>query len=617
VEELLDFLGDWKRTNRCGELRAVHAGQTVTLMGWVHRRRDLGQLIFIDLRDRAGIVQVVFNPGTENATGGAPSTAPRDPRAREAHKKAEQLRGEFVAAVQGKVVRREKPNPELATGEIEVLATSLKILNTAKTPPFPIEDEITATEETRLRYRYVDLRRTKPHANLALRHKIVLEIRKAMDEMGFYEVETPMLTRATPEGARDYLVPSRVHPGHFYALPQSPQIFKQILMISGLDRYFQIARCFRDEDLRHDRQPDFTQLDLEMSFPQQEDIFGVIEIVMQRVMRVIGVEVTVPFPRMLYREAIRRFGSDKPDLRFGMELADVTAQMEPARATLGFEGPAFAFAAPGAGSFSRKQVDEIVEKAKSLDAKGCYTVKIDASGAVQSGLAKTLGEDGVRKLAAAAGAKAGDLVVAVAAKEQIPGTENAALIAGQLRVHVAEQLGLITAATGKKRWAFVWLTGFPAFEWSTTEGMWVASQHPFTGIVEEDLDLLEQPERRGEIRSRGYDLVLNGYELGSGSIRIHRQDVQARVFRALGLSDEEARKRFGFFLEALSYGTPPHGGIALGIDRICMLLAGETSLREVIAFPKTAKAQDLMADAPNTVPAEQLDELGIEVKKTE
>jgi aspartyl-tRNA synthetase len=355
-----------------------------------------------------------------------------------------------------------------------------------------------------------------------------------------------------------------------------------------------------------------------MSFPQQDDIFGVIETVMQRVMRVIGVEVAAPFQRMLYRDAVRRYGTDKPDLRFSMELQDVTVVMEPARATLGHEGSVFALAAPGAASFSRKQIDELVEKAKAFDAKGCYTAKVTAEG-IQSPLTKTLGDEGVRKLAEAVGAKAGDLVVAVSAKEQIPGTENAALIAGQLRLWLADKLGILQSpevkgrpfAPAQGKWGFVWLTGFAAFDWSVSEKQWVPAQHPFTGIVEEDLDLLEQPARRGEIRSKGYDLVLNGYELGSGSIRIHRQDVQARVFRALGLSDEEARRRFGFFLDALAYGTPPHGGIALGIDRIAMLLAGETSLREVIAFPKTAKAQDLMADAPNTVPLEQLTELGL------
>jgi aspartyl-tRNA synthetase len=599
---MLDALGQLKRSCYAGELRAEHAGREVVLLGWVHRRRDLGQLIFIDVRDRAGIAQVVFNK----------ETAP------EAHAKAEQLRSEYVIAVEGRVTRRAKANPEIATGEVEVVASKLHLLNTAKTPPFPIEENITATEETRLRFRYLDLRRPRLQANMALRHRVVLEIRKAMDDLGFYEVETPMLTRATPEGARDYLVPSRVHPGHFYALPQSPQIFKQILMISGLDKYFQIARCFRDEDLRADRQPDFTQLDLEMSFPTRDDVFAVVEHVCQRAWRVIGVELKTPFPRMTYRDAVRRFGTDKPDLRFGMELADVTAIFEPAREKFGFVGCVFALAAPGAAAWSRKQVDELAERAKSLDAQGCYTAKVEAGGAVQSALAKTLGDDAVKRLAEAAGAKAGDLVVAVAAKEQIPGTEAAALIAGTLRNYLADKLGLIARTQPfdpkREQWEFLFLTDFPAFEWSVNEKQWVPAQHPFTGIVEEDLDLLEQPERRGEIRSKGYDLVLNGVELASGSIRNHRQDVQARVFRALGLDDETARRRFGFFLDALAYGTPPHGGIAPGIDRMVMLMAGETSLREVIAFPKTAKAQDLMAEAPSEVEPAQLEELGIAIK---
>ncbi|HVN10043.1 MAG TPA: aspartate--tRNA ligase [Patescibacteria group bacterium] len=591
---MLDFLGELKRTHRCGDLRAPDEGKPVVLMGWVHRRRDHGQLIFIDLRDRAGLVQVVFHKD----------------RAAEAHAKAESLRAEFVAAIEGRVARREKPNPELPTGEIEIIATRLLILNTAQTPPFTVEDDTTAVEETRLRYRYLDLRRPRLARNIALRHKIVLEIRKTMDEMGFYEIETPMLTRSTPEGARDYLVPSRVHPGQFYALPQSPQIFKQILMISGLDRYFQIVRCFRDEDLRADRQPEFTQLDLEMSFIRQDEVFEAIEQVMVRAFQTIGVTVARPFRHLLYKDAIRRYGSDKPDLRFGLELVDLTAHFAAGRQTLGLEGSVFGFAAPGAAAWSRKQLDEMVEKGKSAGAKAVYTVKVASEG-ITSGLEKTLGADGVRALVAAIGAKPGDLVVAAAAKQEIKGTEAAALVAGQLRLYFADKLNLIP----KDRWELAWITGFPLFEWSETDNAWVSAQHPFTGIFEDDLDLLEQPERRGEIRSKGYDLVLNGYELGSGSVRIHRQDVQARVFRALGLTDEQARQRFGFFLDALTYGTPPHGGIALGIDRIAMLLAGEKSLREVIAFPKTAKAQDLMADSPSPVDPAQLDELGIRIKE--
>jgi aspartyl-tRNA synthetase len=594
---VLDSLGNLKRTHRCGELRASDADRDVVLMGWVHRRRDLGQLIFIDLRDRAGIAQIVFNKELHP----------------EAHKRAEELRAEFVVAVEGRVIRRQKANLDLATGEVEVMASKLHLLNTAKTPPFVIEDEVNASEETRLRYRYLDLRRPKPAAHLALRHRVILEIRKALDEMGFYEIETPVLTRSTPEGARDYLVPSRIHHGQFYALPQSPQIFKQLLMIGGLDRYFQIARCYRDEDLRADRQPEFTQLDLEMSFPTQDTIFGVIEEVMVRAWAAEGAVAKSPFPRMKHREAIRRYGSDKPDLRFGMELRDVTSFFaSPEASGLHIEGSVFAFAAAGAAAFSRKQLDELSERAKSLDARGLYTIKVAAEG-ISSPLEKNLGAGGVKKVADAVGAKAGDLVLAVAAKKQVPGTETAALIAGQIRLMMAEKLNLIQPG----RWEFLWITDFPLFDWSETDNQWVTAQHPFTGIVEEDLDKLEDPAKRGEIRSKGYDLVLNGSELGSGSIRIHRQDIQSRVFAALGLTEEQARQRFGFFLDALTYGTPPHGGIALGLDRVVALLAGEKSIREVIAFPKTTAAQDLMADSPSPVDTAQLNELGIAIKESE
>ncbi len=588
---MFDSLGNLKRSHYCGALRASDADKEVVLMGWVHRRRDLGQLIFIDLRDRAGIAQIMFNKE-------------QNP---DAHAKAEQLRSEFVVAVEGRVVHRQRTNPEISTGEVEVMATRLHILNNSKTPPFAIEDEVTATEETRLRYRYLDLRRPKLHSNIELRHRIVFAIRETLDELGFFEIETPLLTRSTPEGARDCLVPSRIHHGQFYALPQSPQIFKQILMISGMDRYFQICKCIRDEDFRADRQLEFTQLDLEMSFPRREDIFDAIECVMARVCALVGVNVQRPFRHMEYKEALRRYGSDKPDLRFGMELQNVTQFLEPARAALRFEGNVQGVVAPGAALWSRKQLDELAEFAKAAGAPGVYTVKVTTEG-ISSPLEKNLGADGLEKLVAAIGAKPGDLIVAAAAKEQIQHSDASLGVAGQIRLYLGDKLNRID----RSKWEFVWITGFALFEWSEREKRWVSAQHPFTGIIEEDIDKLETEP--WACRSKGYDLVLNGNELGSGSIRIHRQDVQARMFKALGLSDEQARHRFGFFLDALTYGTPPHGGIALGIDRIAMLLAGEKSLRDVIAFPKTAKAQDLMSEAPSTVDQDQLDELGIAIQ---
>jgi aspartyl-tRNA synthetase len=589
---LLDALGNLHRTHYAGDLRASDADNNVVLMGWVHRRRDLGQLIFIDLRDRSGIAQIVFNK--EVSTG--------------AHHKAEELRSEYVIAVEGRVIRRQKPNPELASGDVEILATHLHILNNAKTPPFQIEDEVTASEETRLRYRYLDLRRSKPHKNLALRHRVVLAMRKTLDDLGFYEIETPILTRSTPEGARDCLVPSRVHHGQFYALPQSPQIFKQILMISGMDRYFQICKCFRDEDFRADRQLEFTQLDLEMSFPRQQDVFDVIERVVESVWALIGVSVKRPFPHLDYKDVLRRYGSDKPDLRFAMELHNVTSYFEPARAALRFEGNIQAVVAPGAAAFSRKQLDELGEHAKSAGAGSVYTIKVTPEGA-SSSLEKNLGAETLKKLASELGAEAGDLIVAITAKQQIPHTDTSLSVAGQVRLYLGDKLNLID----RSQWAFAWITGFALFEWSETEKRWVSAQHPFTGVYEEDVPKLETAP--WECRSKGYDLVLNGIELGSGSIRIHRQDIQAAMFKALGLTDEQARKRFGFFLDALTYGTPPHGGIALGLDRIVMLMAGEKSIREVIAFPKTTAAVDLMAESPSEVSPEQLDELGIEIKK--
>ena len=591
---MLDTLGNLKRTKYCGDLRATDADRDVVLMGWVQRRRDLGQLIFIDLRDRAGIAQIVFNKE----------------QAPEVHAKAEDLRSEFVVAVEGRVVRRQKANPDIPTGEVEVLATRLHLLNKSKTPPFPIEEETTASEETRLRYRYLDLRRPKLHSNIELRHRVVFEIRKVLNELGFFEIETPLLTRSTPEGARDCLVPSRIHHGQFYALPQSPQIFKQILMISGMDRYFQICKCIRDEDFRADRQLEFTQLDVEMSFPHQQDIFDAIEPVMERVCTLVGVKVQRPFRHMEYKEALRLYGSDKPDLRFGMELRDVTEFFEPARGVLHFDGNMQAVVAPAAASWSRKQLDELAEYAKSAGARGIYTAKVGVQGIVSS-LEKNLGADALKQLARAVGAQPGDLIVAAAASEQIPHSDTSLNVAGQIRLYLGDKLNLID----RNKWEFLWITGFALFEWSESEKSWRSAQHPFTGIVEEDIEKLETAP--WECRSKGYDLVLNGNELGSGSIRIHRQDVQARMFKALGLSDEQARHRFGFFLDALTYGTPPHGGIALGIDRVVMLLAKEKSLREVIAFPKTAKAQDLMSEAPSTVDQAQLDELGIAIQEPE
>ena len=592
----LDALGDLKRTHMCGELRPSDVGAKVTLLGWVQRRRDLGRLIFLDVRDRSGLTQIVTNP--ENAP--------------DAHARADQCRPEFVIAVEGEVVKREKGNASLPTGEIEVAATKIHILNDARTPPFPIEAEVTATEETRLRHRYLDLRRPLLQKTIPLRHKIVLAIRKTLDEAGFYEIETPFLTRSTPEGARDYLVPSRVHPGQFYALPQSPQIFKQLLMISGFDRYFQIVRCFRDEDLRADRQPEFTQLDLEISFATPDQVFAVIEKVLAAACAEAGVDVKVPFLRLAYAEAMARYGSDKPDTRFGMELKDVSEVFVPVAEALKISAPVHAMAVPGAAGLTRKQKDALTEDVKKAGGRALYFAKVTADG-VDSPLKKNLDPVALTRLQELTGASDGDLILMVPSGES-KNPYAAAKVLGELRVRLARELGLIPEG----QWNFLWVTDFPLFEWSETGNRWASAHHPFTGPADEDLDKLSAGKDLGAVRSKAYDLVLNGTELGSGSIRIHRQDVQQQIFKTLGMSDEEAKERFGFFLDALTYGTPPHGGIALGIDRIVMLLvpptagvAGATSLRDVIAFPKTAAAQDLMADAPSPIESPQESELGL------
>ena len=598
---MLDFLGDLKRTHMCGELRASDAGAKVVLMGWVNKRRDLGNLIFLDLRDRSGITQVVIT-----ADAGA-----------EVHDRATAVRSEFVVAVIGHAKLREPNtvNKNIPTGEIEVIADELRILNDCKPLPFTPSDTVLANEEVRLKYRYIDLRRPELHRNIELRHQVAIAIRDHLSAQGFYEIETPFMTRSTPEGARDYLVPSRVYPGEFYALPQSPQLFKQILMISGFDKYFQIVRCFRDEDLRADRQPEFTQIDLEISFPRPETVFRVVEGFLKAAFSTIGVALQTPFPQMSYDQAIRLYGIDKPDLRLPA-MADVRAAFTAENLeTLHVDSdlPIVAIVIPKVGELSRKERDEI----KTLfgdrkDAKVFEDIKRleksfpEAVAKIRE-LAKPNAEDLV---VVVAGAKRTEAANAVKSRQQAYGVYSAA---GQLRLAVGQKYAERHGAYKHGNFHLLWVTDFPMFEWDETEQRWNAAHHPFTSPHEQDMDKLESDP--GAVRALAYDVVLNGTELGSGSIRIHRQDIQAKIFKALGMSPEEQQARFGFFLEALQYGTPPHGGIALGLDRIVMVLAGAESLREVIPFPKTAKAVDLMVDAPTPVSERQLKELGIAVKK--
>ena len=563
-------------------------GREATLTGWVHRVRDLGSLVFVDVRDRYGVTQVVA----------------RDDAALLAE--AKRLRPEFVVAVAGTVERRSDDtlNPKIATGEVEIAVRSIDVLNTSKRPPFHIAEETPVSEDIRLKYRYLDLRRQRMQRNLALRHRLVLAVRRTLDEQGFLEVETPVLAKSTPEGARDYLVPSRVHPGEFFALPQSPQIFKQILMISGLDRYFQIARCFRDEDLRADRQPEFTQIDMEMSFATPDIVFGIVERLMRAVCAVADLHVETPFPRLTYAEAMARYGSDKPDLRIGMEIADVSAVFADSRFRVFREcvaggGAVRALAVPGAGGWSRSQVDKLVDEAIALGASGLVWARRGPEGDVQSSILKVAGADALGRLLEAAGAGGDDLVLVAAGTGEEPSR-----LLGQLRLLLARREGLVD----ESRPALAWVVDFPMFEWNETEGRHVSRHHPFTSPHDDDRGLLDGGDLGG-IRAKAYDLVFNGWEIGGGSIRIHDQRLQRRVFELLKISDEDARSRFGFFLDALEYGTPPHGGIAFGVDRIAALLAGEASIRDVMAFPKTAAAVDLMTGAPSAVTPHQLREL--------
>jgi aspartyl-tRNA synthetase len=583
-------MGAGMRTHRCGELRAEHAGTEVTLCGWVGRQRDHGGVLFVDLRDREGYVQVVFHP-EENPS---------------AHGVAEGLKAESVVRVVGEV--RPRPdgtvNPGLPTGEIEVAAREVEVLSVAETPPFPIEDRTSADEKLRLRYRYLDIRRPELTARLRTRHHAIRTIRRFFDERGFVEVETPMLTGSTPEGARDFLVPSRLQPGEFYALPQSPQLFKQILMVAGLDRYYQIVRCFRDEDLRADRQPEFTQLDVEMSFVAEEDVMALIEEMLAEVWReVIGVEVKTPFPRYAYADLMAAYGSDNPDLRYGMELADVSEVFRDTgfRAfggALADGGVVKGFAAPGAASWSRKDLDGLVVEAQGRGASGLVWMAW-SGGQARSPVEKHVSADEVSSVVETTGAEDGDLVLLVADKEARANT-----VLDGLRRHMAERLEMIPP----NRWAFLWVTEPPLFEWSEDEERWVSVHHPFTSPATDDLS----PETA---RARAYDVVVNGVELGGGSIRIHRPEVQRKVFEALGFSPEEAEERFGFLLEAFRYGVPPHGGIAFGMDRTAMLLAGQDNLREVIAFPKTQSGADLLTGAPAPVPDEYLRDVGLQLRR--
>ena len=582
------------RSHRCTEVSSANIGEKVTVMGWVQKRRNLGSLIFIDLRDRSGILQLVFNEETVGAEGYA---------------KAESLRSEFVIAVTGKVEKRSAAvNENLKTGDIEIIATDIRILSESQTPPFAIEENSPTKEDIRLKYRYLDLRRPDIQSKLMLRSKVLRLMRDFMADEGFLEIETPILCKSTPEGARDYLVPSRVHQGNFYALPQSPQIFKQLLMASGYDRYFQIARCFRDEDLRADRQPEFTQADMELSFVDIEDVIDVNERLLKHIFKeAIGVDVPVPFPRMPWQEAMDRYGSDKPDTRFGMELVDVSEVVKGTefvvfKGALEAGGTVRGINVEGQAAMPRKKIDKLVEFAKGYGAKGLAYLAVNEDGTYKSSFAKFMTEEELAALVATMNGKPGDLLLFAADNKHLVWS-----VLGALRLEMGKELGLMD----ENQWNFLWVTEFPLFEWSDEEGRFMAMHHPFTMPMEEDLHLLDTD--LGAVRSKAYDCVLNGTELGGGSVRIHQSDIQEKMFELLGFTQERAHEQFGFLLDAFSYGVPPHAGLAYGVDRIIMHMSHTDNIREVIAFPKVKDASCMMSKAPGTVDEKQLEELGIAI----
>ena len=588
-----------KRGCMCGNVNENMIGQEITVMGWVQRRRDLGQLIFIALRDKTGLVQIAIDGNTAE---------------KELFAKAETVRSEYVLAVKGLVAARTEGNinPNMKTGKIEIIAKELRILSESETTPFQIEDNITVKDDLRLKYRYLDLRRPSQLKNLVLRHKVVQVMRNFLDQENFLEIETPILGKSTPEGARDYLVPSRVHPGNFYGLPQSPQLYKQLLMVSGMDRYYQIAKCFRDEDLRADRQPEFTQVDMELSFVDIEDIMDINERMMQKVFKdLMNVDIQLPLPRMTYAEAMERFGSDKPDVRFGMELKNISEVVRGTefvvfKSALEAGGSVRAINAKGCGSFPRKKIDSLVEFVKTYRAKGLAWIVVNEDGSLKSQIAKFFTPEKLQEIVDAMEGKPGDLILICADQDKVVFDSL-----GALRLELSKMLEL----TRPDDFAFLWITEFPMLEWDDEENRYVAVHHPFTAPMDEDLELIDT--NPGAVRAKAYDIVLNGYELGGGSIRIHRRDIQKKMFELLGFSDEDAQERFGFLLDAFKYGVPPHGGLAFGLDRIIMLMSNAPSIRDVIAFPKVKDASCPMTDAPGVVEEKQLDDLGIAIKVVE